>query len=146
MPSRWFVAVLASLLLERSWGFGHCPKSADFIPAEELQNLRRLSDTLFVHPGRFLVTPIWYRFDPGAPQGSRWFWTPFPEDHVKEESTRWIPVCIDRVPWDVPVKTGKIMSHTFKGQKPVKFNLRIIDYLRVRDPNPEELASYCSAE
>lgn len=103
-----------------------------------------MSPTLFVNPGNFFVTPIWYKFDKDAERGCRWFWTPFPEDDVVEKEARWISVNTDQVRVDMPLKKGA-RTFVFKGEKPVKQNLKIIRYLRRNDPEPENLETYESS-
>ena len=94
-----------------------------FAQVPELRHLRvaesSQSHTIFVNPGTYYMTPIWYRFD--VDRGAWTHWTPYAFAGELHD-TFWMPMGTDTV------QTG-----FWKDDKPMRENLEIIECLRRRN-------------
>ena len=99
------------------------PFALELAQVPELRHLRvaesSQSHTIFVNPGTYYMTPIWYRFD--VDRGAWTHWTPYAFAGELHD-TFWMPMGTDTV------QTG-----FWKDDKPMRENLEIIECLRRRN-------------
>ena len=76
------------------------------------------SGRLFVAPGHWFVTAVWFRYDD---TDSQWYWTPFTMEDVSHFDQMWIPVAQTKVP---------------NGMEVHDLVASIIQYLHKENPHP----------
>lgn len=100
-----------------------------------LSRLLPLSTNVFVSMGMLFVSPIWFKYE--ETESPHWTWTPFRSSDLHDQEQQWIPVSNDTVPYDI--KVTNLLAGLYRGQKPVRFNRLIIEYLNKHEPHPDDI-------